>query len=258
MAEAGRGGGGACAGVCDSDSDFNGNTIDNSVANRIQELVNHYHSLYAAEKSILDLTKSAPKVDGHLRAMIADEQRYTCALCCSMFVGGYHIDHRRPQCQGGDSSRGNLWALCTNCHSRKTALENSRRLRAERQNLEVVQALQQHLHAIRSKTRMYPRGTSLCTACGVLHVSSFAHMCSTPRNGWTSSFTLTGSSRSRSPGARQPQRVGPAEKRRAHEAHEVACHYSECTHEDAEPQRMSDNGVVDIAVNVDWDAPYMF
>jgi 5-methylcytosine-specific restriction endonuclease McrA len=74
----------------------------------------------------------ARRVNGHLRAMIADEQRYRCALCACLFSGGYHIDHRRPQYQGGTSNRSNLWALCLVCHGRKTALEQSLRVDATR------------------------------------------------------------------------------------------------------------------------------
>ena len=75
----------------------------------------------------------ARRVNGHLRALIADEQRYRCALCGSLFSGGYHIDHKRPQCQRGTSDRSNLWALCLICHARKTALEQSMRVEAARQ-----------------------------------------------------------------------------------------------------------------------------
>jgi hypothetical protein len=64
--------------------------------------------------------------------MIADEQRYRCALCGSLFLGGFHIDHKRPQYQGGTSDRWNLWALCIICHGRKTAMEQSLRVAAAR------------------------------------------------------------------------------------------------------------------------------
>ena len=148
-----------------------------SVTDRIHQLVAHYRDIYAAERAVVELSKVAPRVDGHLRAMIADEQKYTCALCRSLFSGGFHIDHRRPQYQGGDSSRGNLWALCTNCHGRKTALENSARIQAERESMAVVQALEQHARAVRTQAPLYPRGTSMCTSCGDLHCSRIPHAC---------------------------------------------------------------------------------
>ena len=95
---------------------------------RIRQLVQRHQDAHGSERGA-----EARRVNGHLRALIADEQRYRCALCGSLFSGGYHIDHKRPQCQRGTSDRSNLWALCLICHARKTALEQSMRVEAARQ-----------------------------------------------------------------------------------------------------------------------------
>ena len=111
---------------------------DAETVERIRQLVKSYHDAYAAERVAAGAGAGAAagaaarRVDGHLRAMIADEQRYRCALCGSLFLGGYHVDHKRPQFQGGSSERSNLWALCIICHGRKTALEQSMRVEAAR------------------------------------------------------------------------------------------------------------------------------
>ncbi len=95
---------------------------------RIRQLVQRHQDAHGSERGA-----EARRVNGHLRALIADEQRYRCALCGSLFSGGYHIDHKRPQCQRGTSDRSNLWALCLICHGRKTALEQSMRVEAARE-----------------------------------------------------------------------------------------------------------------------------
>jgi 5-methylcytosine-specific restriction protein A len=55
----------------------------------------------------------------------------TCPLC---EVRGFvcesaEVDHRLPLIDGGDDSDSNCWALCSECHQRKTSAEASRRAR---------------------------------------------------------------------------------------------------------------------------------
>lgn len=147
------------------------------VKKTIYRVVQHYYKKYRLQKEIH--STKAPRVDGHLRAIIADEQGYRCALCNHTFRGGYHIDHRHPQHLGGDSSRTNLWALCQGCHGLKTMYERHLRVTELREDNEVVQRLEQLSNNTRALTAAQRIGTSMCLACGKEHLSDTAHRCVT-------------------------------------------------------------------------------
>lgn len=61
------------------------------------------------------------------RRQIAWEQQYRCAGPCERLLPPhYHLDHRVPLFLGGDwDVLSNIQALCGNCHTEKTAFENS-------------------------------------------------------------------------------------------------------------------------------------
>lgn len=150
---------------------------DAHVKRRIFRVVQHYYKKYKLQTGIS--STKAPRVDGHLRAIIADEQGYRCALCNHTFRGGYHIDHRHPQHLGGDSSRGNLWALCQGCHGLKTMYERHQRVKELREDNATVQRLEQLTNDARALREAQQLGTSVCLACGAEHLSDAVHKCAT-------------------------------------------------------------------------------
>ena len=145
---------------------------------RIRRLVQLNHAVHAtALCTSSSSSSSVRRVDGHLRAMIADEQRYRCALCHSLFAGGYHVDHKCPQYQGGTSDRSNLWALCVICHGRKTALEQSMRVEAVRK---AVKAVEERAGTMGVADATLLAKSSVCMWCGEAHVPHVPHTCDSP------------------------------------------------------------------------------
>jgi 5-methylcytosine-specific restriction endonuclease McrA len=145
------------------------------VKKTIYRVVRYYYEKYKLQEEIL--SSKAPRVDGHLRAIIVDDQGYRCALCNHTFRGGFHIDHRHPQHLGGDSSRENLWALCQGCHGFKTMNERHLRVKELREDNLTVQRLEQLSGDARALDKASKHGTSLCLACGEEHPSDTVHCC---------------------------------------------------------------------------------
>jgi hypothetical protein len=109
------------------------------------------------------------RVDGYLRALIADSQAYKCGVCGNLFCGGFHIDHRMPVHLGGTSDRTNLWALCLTCHGIKTALENSARVKLLQQTKRII--LQNETY------NKVAKHSATCTACNTIYSTYFKHKC---------------------------------------------------------------------------------
>jgi hypothetical protein len=55
---------------------------------------------------------------------------HRCAICRVLLPAGWHADHVVPLTDGGPDVAGNMQPLCPQCHTIKTAQENSTRLRA--------------------------------------------------------------------------------------------------------------------------------
>ena len=107
------------------------------------------------------------RVDGYLRAQIADNQQYKCGVCGNLFRGGFHIDHRMPVHLGGTSDRANLWALCLTCHSIKTALENSAR----------VQLTYRRKSCKSKQSKTLTKHAAKCSVCSAIYSTFFVHKC---------------------------------------------------------------------------------
>ena len=110
------------------------------------------------------LGKGASRVNGWMRAAIADQQRYCCGLCNQLFDGGFEIDHKVPQVLGGSSERSNLWALCKACHAKKTMLENSTRIDLQNKRPTKI-----------TKPTKIP--VAQCLACQTIYSTAFKHVC---------------------------------------------------------------------------------
>ena len=149
------------------------------VSRLIQQLVDKCRQQYELRLSQgLSTSKVAARVDGYMRALVADEQRYCCGICKQLFSGGFHIDHRMPQHLGGTSDRSNLWALCTSCHSRKTLLENSARVAFEQTTKATHNNPKYQLADVYQ--RMLTKsviGASRCLLCNVVYSRAFEHVC---------------------------------------------------------------------------------
>lgn len=58
-----------------------------------------------------------------IRLLIASKQKWKCKICFEILEARFEIDHIIPLSQGGQESKENLQALCSNCHSKKTMME---------------------------------------------------------------------------------------------------------------------------------------
>ena len=58
------------------------------------------------------------------RERIALAHDYTCSNCGGIWISSRdQIDHKIPLEQGGSNEDSNLWPLCNDCHTAKTATE---------------------------------------------------------------------------------------------------------------------------------------
>jgi 5-methylcytosine-specific restriction endonuclease McrA len=55
---------------------------------------------------------------------IASEQTWKCYLCKEMLSHNFDLDHKKALCLGGKNEYSNYAAACTECHRKKTYLEN--------------------------------------------------------------------------------------------------------------------------------------
>jgi len=63
------------------------------------------------------------KLTPYERASVAAGQGWRCQTCRALFKALWHVDHVTPLVDGGADSRGNMQALCAECHADKTAAE---------------------------------------------------------------------------------------------------------------------------------------
>src|SRR5438552_1921847 len=67
-------------------------------------------------------------VNGHMKKIVAAEQRWMCAHCNNLLPASFEVDHKLALIFGGTNDRENLAALCPNCHSIKTLHEQNHQL----------------------------------------------------------------------------------------------------------------------------------
>ena len=52
--------------------------------------------------------------------MVASRQGWKCNICEILLDFSYQVDHITPLSRGGSNDIGNLQALCSNCHAKKS------------------------------------------------------------------------------------------------------------------------------------------
>lgn len=78
---------------------------------------------------------SAPRANARRRVLpterhaIALRFEHRCASCRVLLPTGWQLDHRVPLADGGPDEAANMQPLCSQCHTLKTARENSARTR---------------------------------------------------------------------------------------------------------------------------------
>jgi 5-methylcytosine-specific restriction endonuclease McrA len=60
------------------------------------------------------------------RVAIAASQEWKCCACESTLDECFEIDHIEPFSESGNDHHSNLWALCPNCHAKKTEVDRRR------------------------------------------------------------------------------------------------------------------------------------
>jgi len=58
---------------------------------------------------------------------VAAEQKWRCGWCESLLEDGFETDHIEEFHETGNDHYENLWAICANCHNRKTELDRRRK-----------------------------------------------------------------------------------------------------------------------------------
>ena len=58
------------------------------------------------------------------KKFIASNQNWKCGECKEMLKAWFEVDHIQRLDQGGSNDVSNLVALCSNCHGKKTSMEN--------------------------------------------------------------------------------------------------------------------------------------
>ena len=66
-------------------------------------------------------------VSSQKKKIIAASGEWKCGMCRELLPSHFEIDHIRPLWKNGTNDQSNLWALCSNCHAKKTEQETIER-----------------------------------------------------------------------------------------------------------------------------------
>jgi len=69
-------------------------------------------------------TSNSRSVSETKKKFIAAQQNWKCRHCGRQLDAGFQVDHKIRLADGGTNHVNNLDALCPNCHSKKTTMEN--------------------------------------------------------------------------------------------------------------------------------------
>lgn len=88
------------------------------------------------------------------RLKIAEDQKWTCAMCNDLLNAAFEIDHLIPYALVGENTA--LQALCSNCHAFKSRSEQS------------------HIYFVKTQLRRvseskFSKWWSVCAACGSIY-----------------------------------------------------------------------------------------
>jgi hypothetical protein len=114
--------------------------VDRNTADMITPILdmtqNHmiYNDRAAYQNPVLDLSNPGRKkeaivgtkrnVSESKKKIVASRQNWKCSLCGDQLSYNYQIDHIVRLQYGGSNHLDNLTALCPDCHSKKTIMEN--------------------------------------------------------------------------------------------------------------------------------------
>ena len=87
-----------------------------------------YNKAYSESKQIPMVNKRAYSTTHRIE--IAYKTKYKCGMCDMLLPPTFEIDHIKELRDGGTDTYDNLWALCNNCHAKKTRTNTLRRDRA--------------------------------------------------------------------------------------------------------------------------------
>lgn len=113
---------------CTAQSKLN-NTSENKKIDSLQkeneELKEKIKQLENKPPIIVKISKRT-KMSERVRKSVAGGQHEKCALCENKLSRYFHIDHAVALRYGGNNEEENLQALCAECHTMKTVIENKK------------------------------------------------------------------------------------------------------------------------------------
>jgi len=87
-----------------------------------------YNKTYSSSVQVPMINKRAYSTTHRIE--IAYKTKYKCGMCDELLVPTFEIDHIKELRDGGTDTYENLWALCNNCHAKKTRANTLKRDRA--------------------------------------------------------------------------------------------------------------------------------
>ena len=77
-----------------------------------------YNKSYSESKQVPMVNKRGYSVTHRIE--VAYKTKYKCGMCAMLLPPTFEIDHIKELRDGGTDTYDNLWALCNNCHAKKT------------------------------------------------------------------------------------------------------------------------------------------
>lgn len=87
-----------------------------------------YNKSYSESKQVPMVNKRAYSVTHRIE--VAYKTKYKCGMCDMLLPPTFEIDHIKELRDGGTDTYDNLWALCNNCHAKKTRANTLKRDKA--------------------------------------------------------------------------------------------------------------------------------
>lgn len=87
-----------------------------------------YNKAYSESKQVPMVNKRAYSVTHRIE--VAYKTKYKCGMCDMLLPPTFEIDHIKELRDGGTDTYDNLWALCNNCHAKKTRANTLKRDKA--------------------------------------------------------------------------------------------------------------------------------
>ena len=92
------------------------------------KFIKWYNKTYSDTKHIPMVNKRSYSITHRIE--VAYKTKYTCGMCEKLLPPTFEIDHIIELRDGGTDTYDNLWALCNNCHAKKTRANTLKRDKA--------------------------------------------------------------------------------------------------------------------------------